>query len=77
MQLTTTFKVITYEEARYEFFLQKKHDAERKLQWYAKRLKKAHGHWAIHLHSVCSDLGDEINYYNDAMKAFDIYELDD
>ena len=74
MKVTTTFKAITYEEARYEFFLQKKHEAERKLQWYEKRLKKAHGHWAMHLHDVCSDLGAEINYYDDAMKAFDIYK---
>lgn len=64
---------ITYEQARYKFFLQKKHAAKRKLKWYTKRLSKARGHRAMQLYEKCCDLGWEINFYDDAMKAFDIY----
>lgn len=72
MTVTGTFTAITYEEARYDFFLLKKHAAERKLEWYRKRLKRARGHWSMHLQEVCSNLGWEINYYDDAMKAFKV-----
>lgn len=72
MQVTSTFKPITYEEARYEFFLLKKHEAERKLQWYQKRLKNAHGHWEIYVYNMCCKLCAEISYYNDVLNAFEI-----
>lgn len=72
MQVTTTFVSMTYEEARREFFLQKKHEAERKLQYNQKRLKRASGHKAVHLCEICSNLGSEICYYNDALKAFTV-----
>lgn len=74
MEFNITFQAVTYEESRYEFFLQKKHEAERKLGWYTKRLSKACGHRAMQLYEKCCELGCEVSYYDDAIKALDIYE---
>lgn len=74
MQVTGTFKAPTYEEARYEFFLLKKHEAERKLLGYQEELKYAFGHWRKYVLDMCSELETEINYYNDALEVFDIYK---
>lgn len=72
MQVTGTFKALTYEEDRYEFFLLKKHEAERKLQGYQEKLKYAFGYWRKYILNMCSELEAEIKYYNDALKVFDV-----
>jgi hypothetical protein len=69
MQFTTTLKTITYEEARHDFFLKKKHEAERKLEWWKKRLSKRMALSTMHIDQKCADLGWEINFYDDALKA--------
>lgn len=69
MQFTGTIKAITYEEARRDFFLEKKHEAERKLQYWKKRLSKKMQMRTLHIDQKCADLGWEINFYNDALRA--------
>lgn len=69
MDYTTTLKAVTYEEARYEFFLQKLHEAERKLEHWQKRLALAKGYNAVNAHDICSKLGWEVNFYKDALRC--------
>lgn len=77
MQFTGTLKTITYEEARYDFFLKKKYEAEKKLEWWKKRLSKQMMMSTLHIDQKCADLGWEINFYDDALRALDAEVQDD
>lgn len=59
----------TYEEARLEYFKQRKAECERKLQWY---MDKKPGQMFSEevLHDKRSEYGQKISFYEDAIKAF-------
>ena len=60
---------ITYEQQRLEYFKQRKEICEKKLEWY--RSRKTVGHVdEMMRHEKCSEYGQKIAFYDDAIKAF-------
>lgn len=64
-------KLTSYEESRLEYFREQKAHAERCLDYWVNALSKGkRGYSQIMLHEKCSEYGEMINYYEDAIKAF-------
>lgn len=76
MEFNITLESVSYEESRREFFLYKKRIAESKLEKAQKKLSMIPGLNAYHslLYNQCCELGLEVSYYDDAIKALDVYE---
>ena len=59
----------SYEEARLAYFKERKEACERKLQWY-KDKKPGKLFSEEFLHDKCSEYGQKIGFYDDAIKVF-------
>ena len=59
-------RVITYEEARLDYFINQRAAARRRLKYWAARAAKAKSPLA-HSIDMVSDMADEWHYYNDVI----------
>lgn len=59
----------SYEEARLEYFKNRKAECERKLQWYMDKKPGPLFSEEV-LHDKCSEYGQKINFYADAIERF-------
>lgn len=64
-----TLKTVSYEQARLEYFQEQKRACERKLHWW-KHQKPYKQYDPITIQEKCSDFGQKIAFYEDAIEQF-------
>lgn len=65
-------KSISYEESRLEYFREQKAHCERCLNYWVEALRKGkRGYSQIMLEDKCAAYGEMVNYYEDAINAFE------
>lgn len=71
-------KLTSYEESRLEYFREQKARCERSLDYWVKALRKGkRGYDQIMLEDKCAEYGQMMNYYDDAIKAFETAQVVD